>query len=157
MKKSYKQTLTNLQQYENKIHFGTKGIVEQDWIDYVEQELNFKLPESYKWMSKELEFIAFDNDYIKRIAPFELLDLTDYDILDSYKKNIKKGILNEDELSILDLDDEIYYFKIEGKLKDNEYKVYIRDYHSENDDKIYADNFLEFLENKIKEYSGREL
>jgi len=147
----FKHILDRFLQYENKIQLGKNGVVQQDWIDYVESKLGFMLPESYKWISKEFEFVAFDNEHIKQIAPFELFDVTDIDILDSYKSNLKNGILNEDQLSILQFDDELYYFKIEKGIERNEYKVYMRDYHLDDKDKIYADNFLEFLERKLNE------
>ena len=43
------------------------------------------------------------------------------------------------------MDEEAYFFKIEKAGQANEYPVYIRDYMM-NEDRLYANNFQEFLE-----------
>ncbi|PQL93808.1 SMI1/KNR4 family protein [Apibacter adventoris] len=134
----------------SKIQIGKKDVILESWIDAEEKELKFQLPYSYKWFLKKYEFLEIGYDSIKIIAPPEFREDADNDILYSYFINIHNNILKSNELSILENDNEIYYFIVENNIENNEYKVYFRDYLSQSDE-LYANNFLEFIENKINE------
>lgn len=137
--------------YKGVLHAGKKNIVQQEWIDDVEEELGFKLPESYKWWCKEFEYFAFGDQFVKCITSPEHRDECDIDILYTRRTDLENETIEANQLTVFEPDDEIYYFKIEKGIENNEYKVYIKDFYNDTED-IYANNFLEFLENKIKEY-----
>ncbi len=143
-----------LENNKDKVKTGKAFFVEQEWIDYTEQQLNFSLPYSYKWLLinyEYLEFIGYGE--LKTVAPPEFRDSADSDILYSYKNNIENGILEENQLALMEVDDEFYYFLIEPDMNDNEYKVYKRDY-SEEEDILFADNFVGFIEKMVEMIKG---
>ncbi len=98
-----------------------------------------------------LEFIGYGE--LKTVAPPEFRNDTDSDILYSYKNNVENGILEENQLVLMEVDDELYYFLIEPYMNDNEYKVYKRDY-SEGEDILFADNLVGFIEKMAEMIQG---
>lgn len=136
---------------EYKIKHGNKDYIKSEWIEYVEKELGFPLPESYKWWLSNFEYFIIDNVMVKRIInPHSTIDDKDSDILYSYKKGLEEKIIEANELCILHTGKALYYFLVEPHISNNEYRIYCRDYISEDDD-FYADNFLKFIEMKIYE------
>lgn len=141
-----------IEKYLGKIKVGTKGVIQSSWITQTEEDLGFLLPQSYKKFLLEYEFLSFGQDQIKCIAPPQFRDEADVDILYSYRINLENGILNENQLAVLELDDEIYYFLVEAGCKDSEYKVFLRDF-AQGEDVLFANSFTEFLEKILKVYN----
>ncbi|MDO4728669.1 MAG: SMI1/KNR4 family protein [Bacteroidota bacterium] len=124
-------------------------MVKSQWIKEVEAELDFALPKSYVWAMTEYQFIDFKGfGEVKSIAPPEFREVADSDILYTYKVNIENGFLKSNQLSLLESDEEFYYFLVEPNLDDNEYKVYKRDLYLA-EDVLFADNFTDFVEKII--------
>lgn len=147
----YEDFLQFYRENEYKIKKGKGGHIKSEWIEYVEEELSFPLPESYKWWLRKFEYFIVENEFIKYIPdPQNSDNLKDVDVLYSHKKELNEGLVDSNELCILHTKNALYYFLIEPNIKNNEYKVCCRDYISEDDD-FYADNFLKFLEMKIHE------
>lgn len=132
------------------VETGNANVVQQEWIKSEEQLLGFALPKSYAWALQRFEFIKIKNQALKEIAPPEYREDADSDILYSYKVNIENNILNPKQIALLELEDELYYFQINEEIKDYEYPIYLRDYYN-NEENLYANNFSEFIENKINE------
>jgi SMI1 / KNR4 family protein len=103
------------------------------------------LPDSYKEMLLNYEFISVCGIDFKSIAPPEYQEDADFDIYYTYQVNLQNNLFQKDELAFLEMDEEAYFFKIEEAGQANEYPVYIRDYMM-NEDHLYANNFQEFLE-----------
>jgi len=148
----YSDFLSYFEANKQKIQqYGKRDIVRQEWIDDVEKELGSPLPDSYKWWCKEFEYFLFNSHHVFSVTlPSERDLAAEIDILYTYNINLENGILNNDQLSIFEPEDELYYFDIVEGIDGNEYKVYLKDYYSDTKD-VYADNFLEFLKMKISE------
>jgi hypothetical protein len=137
-----------LEKNSSKIKYGEKNIIKDEWIEYVENNLSFKLPNSYKWFLKKYEFLEIGYENIKIIAPPEFQEDADIDILYTYKNNLENRILSSDKISIMENDDEIYYFLIENGIENNEYKIHLIDHISQSES-FYANNFIDFITLKI--------
>ena len=87
---------------------------------------------------------------MKIIAPPDFREYADIDILYTYKVNIENEILQENQVSILENEEEIYYFLVQDNIIDNEYSIYRKDFIN-NSDEFFAENFNEFLVLKIEE------
>ncbi len=140
-----------IEKYLGKVKVGTQGVVQDAWLSQTEKDLGFPLPESYKQFLLAYEFLSFAAEAtIKCIAPPEFRDEADADILYSYRINLKNGLLNKNQLAVLELDDELYYFLVDADDRDHGYPVYLRDY-AQQEDSWFADNFTTFLEKKLRE------
>jgi hypothetical protein len=137
-----------LEKNNSRINYGKENIVRDEWIEYVENNLSFKLPDSYKWFLKKYEFLEVEYENIKIITPPEFREDADIDILYTYKNNLKNENLSSDKISIMENDDEIYYFLIEDGIANNEYKIFLMDYVSQSE-YLYANNFIDFIRLKI--------
>ena len=134
-----------IEKYKDRIAVGTKGFINITWIEQTEKKLGFSLPDSYKEMLLNYEFITICGVDFKTIAPPEYQEDADIDIYYTYLVNLQNNLCRKDELAFLEMDEETYFFKIEEAGQANEYPVYIRDYMM-NEDHLYANNFQEFLE-----------
>jgi hypothetical protein len=131
-----------------RVNCGKENIVKDEWIEYVENNLSFKLPNSYKWFLKKYEFLELGYENIKIIAPPEFREDADIDILYTYKNNLKNRILSSNKASIMENDNEVYYFLVEDGIEDNEYKIFLVDYIGQSE-YLYANNFIDFITLKI--------
>lgn len=134
-----------IEKYKDRIAVGTKNFINITWIEQTEKKLSFPLPDSYKEMLLNYEFITVWGIDFKTIAPPEYQEDADIDINYTYQVNLQNNLFQKDELAFLEMDEETYYFKIEEAGQTNEYPVYIRDYIT-NENNLYANNFQEFLE-----------
>ncbi|WP_315099564.1 SMI1/KNR4 family protein [Capnocytophaga sputigena] len=134
-----------IEKYKDRITVGTKDFINITWIEQTEKKLGFPLPDSYKEMLLNYEFITICGVDFKTIAPPEYQEDADIDIYYTYLINLQNNLFQKDELAFLEMDEEAYFFKIEEAGQANEYPVYIRDYMM-NEDHLYANNFQEFLE-----------
>jgi hypothetical protein len=85
----YKNFELLLEKNNSRINYGKENIVRDEWIEYVENNLSFKLPDSYKWFLKKYEFLEVEHENIKIITPPEFREDADIDILYTYKNNLK--------------------------------------------------------------------
>lgn len=142
-----------IEKYKDRIAVGTKNFINITWIEQTEKKLGFPLPDSYKEMLLNYEFITVWGIDFKTIAPPEYQEDADIDINYTYQVNLQNNLFQKDELAFLEMDEETYYFKIEEAGQTNEYPVYIRDYIT-NENNLYANNFQEFLELFLVRYSN---
>lgn len=142
-----------IEKYKDRITVGTKDFINITWIEQTEKKLGFPLPDSYKEMLLNYEFITVWGIDFKTIAPPEYQEDADIDINYTYQVNLQNNLFQKDELAFLEMDEETYYFKIEEAGQTNEYPVYIRDYIT-NENNLYANNFQEFLELFLVRYSN---
>ena len=117
-----------IEKYKNRIAVGTKDFINITWIEQTEKKLGFPLPDSYKEMLLNYEFITVCGVDFKTIAPPEYQEDADIDIYYTYLVNLQNNLFQKDELAFLEMDEETYFFKIEEAGQANEYPVYIRDY-----------------------------
>lgn len=146
----YKEFEYFIESNKEKINIGIYNSVQESWIENAEKKLGFGLPSSYKWFLKRYEFIDLGFDSIKVIAPPEFSEFADVDIVYTYKINLENGIMNVSQLCVLENEEESYYFLVDLTKEDHEYPVYRRDFIN-NDDILFAENFLEFIKEKIHE------
>ena len=135
-----------IEKYKDRIAVGTKDFINITWIEQTEKKLGFPLPDSYKEMLLNYEFITVCGVDFKTIVPPEYQEGADSDIYYTYQINLQNNLFQKDELAFLEMDEETYFFKIEEGGQANEYPVYVRDYMT-SEDNLYANNFQEFLEN----------
>ncbi|GJH40815.1 hypothetical protein RCZ04_13650 [Capnocytophaga sp. HP1101] len=134
-----------IEKYKDRIAVGTKDYINITWIEQAEKKLGFPLPDSYKEMLLNYEFVTVFGIEFKTIAPPEYQEGADSDIYYTYQINLQNNLFQKDELAFLEMDEETYFFKIEEAGQANEYPVYVRDYMT-SEDNLYANNFQEFLE-----------
>ena len=135
---------------KDRVKVGNDNIVQDSWIMEEEEQLGFPFPKTYKEFIKKYEFIELGYDIMKIIAPPDFREYADIDILYTYKVNIENEILQENQVSILENEEEIYYFLVQDNIIDNEYSIYRKDFIN-NSDEFFAENFNEFLVLKIEE------
>lgn len=133
-----------IEKYKDRIAVGTKDFINITWIEQTEKKLGFPLPDSYKEMLLNYEFITVLGIDFKTIAPPEYQELADCDIYYTYQVNLQNNLFQKEELAFLEMDEETYFFKIEEVGQANEYPVYVREYMTSKD-YLYANNFQEFL------------
>jgi hypothetical protein len=145
-----------------------RGGVHEDHIKYVEKQIQFKLPNSYKWFEQKYGVMAIapksgEPQYIKYVTPpaprvFPPIPWdngNDRDILRMYRYNRGNRNFPKNYLSIMEDRDreETYLFLMEPNIEDNEYKVYKMDDRTQAIT-LFADDFLQFLEIKINDSDG---
>lgn len=120
--------------------------VSDEWIRKAEERLGFKLPTTYKWWLKNYGGGEIYGEEIFSIYEEDFDTVVGGDIVYMYELNKKDSNYPQNILVISECDDEVFYFDLTSKVKENEYPIY-----SLNSKDIYAIDFLEFLKKRITE------
>lgn len=120
--------------------------VSEEWIRKAEERLGFKLPTTYKWWLKNYGGGEIYGEEIFSIYEEDFDTVVGGDIVYMYELNKKDSNYPQNILVISECDDEVFYFDLTSKVKDNEYPIY-----SLSSKDIYAIDFLEFLKKRITE------
>ena len=120
--------------------------VSEEWIRKAEERLGFKLPTTYKWWLKNYGGGEIYGEEIFSIYEEDFDAVVGGDVVYMYELNKKDSNYPQNILVISECDDEVFYFDLTSKVKDNEYPIY-----SLSSKDIYAIDFLEFLKKRITE------
>ena len=119
-----------------------------EWIARAEQRLGILLPETYKWFLRNYGSGEIAGEEIFSIYEMPFEEAIGGDIVYNAIVNCQNGNFGIDKLIISTNGDEVFYFAT-SKPRDNfEYQVWKID-RIEGTEKLYADNFLEFLKKRI--------
>ncbi|WP_423800806.1 SMI1/KNR4 family protein [Neobacillus sp. SAB-20_R2A] len=121
------------------------GISEQ-WIMKAEERLGFQLPKSYKWWLRNYGGGEIYGEEIFSIYEQDFDTVVGGDIVYHYELNIKNKNYSNDKVVICETDENVFYFDLNKRKDENELPIY-----SLNDNKKYADDFIEFLKKRISE------
>ena len=92
-----------IEKYKDRIAVGTKDFINITWIEQTEKKLGFPLPDSYKEMLLNYEFITICGVDFKTIAPPEYQEDADIDIYYTYLVNLQNNLFQKDELAFLEM------------------------------------------------------
>ena len=84
-----------IEKYKDRIAVGTKGFIDITWIEQTEKKLGFPLPDSYKEMLLNYEFISVCGIDFKTIAPPEYQEDADIDIYYTYQVNLQNNLFQK--------------------------------------------------------------
>jgi hypothetical protein len=119
--------------------------VSDEWIKKAESFLGISFPQSYKWWLKNYSGGEIGGEEIFSIYEQDFEAVVGGDIVYMHKLNQKNRILKPNQLVICESDtDGAFYFNVDEKDSNDEYPVY-----SAITGKIYAKDFLSFLEKRI--------
>ncbi len=132
----------------DKVEFGEFGKgVSDEWVKKAEIRLNMSLPKSYIWWLKNYSGGEINGEEIFSIYEIDFDEVVGGDIVYINELNRRNGISNTKQLVIQENDQgESYYFDLSHLDNNGEYPIF-----SDMDKKKYADNFLDFIEKKIKQ------
>ena len=118
-----------------------------EWIQKAQLRLNVVFPPSYIWWLKNYGGGYIYGDEIFSVYELDFDSIVGGDIVYVNELNRKRGFSNHNELVIQENDQgETFYFDLLSPNSNGEYPVYNKIKNTK-----YADNFLEFLEKKIRE------
>ena len=120
--------------------------VSDEWIKKAEVRLGFKLPPSYKWWLKNYSGGEIYGEEIFSIYEKDFNIVVGGDIVYMHELNQKNGNYSRNQFVICESDDEVFYFDLSKRDKDNEMPIY-----ELNRNQKYADDFIEFLKKRITE------
>lgn len=132
---------------ENCVEFADFGDgISENWIKKAEEHLGFELPNSYKWWLKNYSGGEIYGEEIYSIYEQDFDTVVGGDIVYMYELNKKNKNYPENAVVICEANDDVFYFDLSMKNDENEYPIY-----SLNDNKHYANDFIEFLKKRITE------
>ena len=132
---------------ENFVDFANFGDgVSEKWIKKAETRLGFALPISYKWWLKNYGGGEIHGEEIFSIYEQDFDTAVGGDIVYMHNLNKRNKNFPDNVFVVCEANDDVFYFYISMKENANEYPVY-----SLNDNKKYADDFIEFLKKRITE------
>lgn len=120
--------------------------ISEEWIKKAEDRLGFELPNSYKWWLKNYSGGEIYGEEIYSIYEQDFDTVIGGDIVYMYELNRKNKNYPDSAVVICEANDDVFYFDLSMKNDENEYPIY-----SLNDNKCYADDFIEFLKKRITE------
>lgn len=120
--------------------------ISEEWIKKAEERLGFELPNSYKWWLKNYGGGEIYGEEIYSIYEQDFDTVVGGDIVYMYELNRKNKNYPDNAVAICEANDDVFYFDLSVKEDKNEYPIY-----SLNDNKRYADDFIEFLKKRIVE------
>jgi hypothetical protein len=120
--------------------------ISEEWIKKAEERLGFELPNSYKWWLKNYGGGEIYGEEIYSIYEQDFDTVVGGDIVYMYELNRKNKNYPDNAVVICEANDDVFYFDLSVKDDKNEYPIY-----SLNDNKRYADDFIEFLKKRIVE------
>lgn len=115
-------------------------------IEKIEINLGIKLPSDYLWFLNKYKFVSIFNNEIFNIYPQANNNYIG-DIFYQYYLDLENKLININELPIFEDEfGQIYILKYV-----NDWKVYIKYSETGEDEKVYSENFLGFLENQLED------
>lgn len=120
--------------------------ISKEWINRAEERLGFELPNSYKWWLKNYGGGEIYGEEIYSIYEQDFDTVVGGDIVYMYELNRKNKNYFDNAVVICETNDDVFYFDLSMENDENEYPIY-----SLNDNKRYADDFIEFLKKRITE------
>lgn len=136
-----------IEEAEDGVDFADFGNgVSEEWINKAEERLGFELSETYKWWLKNYGGGEIYGEEIFSIYEEDFDAVVGGDIVYMYELNNRNSNYPKNTLVISEYDDEVFYFDLTQKDKENEYPIY-----SLNSKDIYANDFIEFLKKRIAE------
>lgn len=120
--------------------------VSEEWIKKAEERLGFVLPNSYKWWLKNYGGGEIYGEEIYSIYEQDFDTVVGGDIVYMYELNKKNKDYPDNIVMICEANDNVFYFDLSMYDDENEYPIY-----SLNDNKRYANDFIEFLKKRITE------
>ncbi|WP_433958706.1 SMI1/KNR4 family protein [Cytobacillus horneckiae] len=120
--------------------------ISEEWIIKAEERLGFKLPDSYKWWLRNYGGGEIYGEEIFSIYEQDFDTVVGGDIVYNFELNMKNKNYSNDKVVICEANDDVFYFDLSKRKDENELPIY-----SLNDNKKYADDFIEFLKKKITE------
>lgn len=129
----------------------------EEWIAEAEAELGFSLPPSYRWWLKNYGSATLSGTGILMLAPPDVREYTDTDILYIHRLNQDDEEWREQYPHRLDLfvpdEDELYFFDTSAKDEQGEFPVMRYDLMNDLIEE-YAPTFAGFLEQLIDKRSA---
>jgi hypothetical protein len=119
--------------------------ISDEWIKKAELRLGFKLPNSYKWWLRNYSGGEIYGEEIFSIYEQDF-DIVSGDIVYMHELNRRNNNYDDNMFVICEANDDVFYFDISVKENENEYPIY-----SLNNNKRYANDFIEFLKKRITE------
>lgn len=133
------------------VEFGDFGEgVSESWILKAETYLGLSLPDKYKWWIRNYGGGEIGEEEIYSIYEIDFEEVSGGDIVNMSNINSSNGILPLGKVAVSEPigGGEIYYFD----LTSSDEKVFVL--HTEtSENELYADDFLQFLEKRIRYYS----
>lgn len=120
--------------------------ISEEWIIKAEERLGFRLPDSYKWWLRNYGGGEIYGEEIFSIYEQDFDTVVGGDIVYNYELNRKNKNFSNDKVVICEANDNVFYFDLSKRKDENELPIY-----SLNDNKKYADDFIEFLKKKMTE------
>ncbi|OIK13397.1 hypothetical protein BIV60_14045, partial [Bacillus sp. MUM 116] len=121
--------------------------ISKEWIIKAEERLGFRLPNSYKWWLKNYGGGEIYGEEIFSIYEGDFDTVGGGDIVYNYELNTKNNYYNKEKVVICEVSDYVFYFDLSKRNDENELPIY-----SLNDNKKYADDFIEFLKKRMNHY-----
>lgn len=137
-----------IEKNKNLVEFGEFGHgVSQEWIEKAQVQLDVKFPPSYVWWLKNYGGGQINGEEIYSIYELDFDTVVGGDIVYINELNRKNGFSTAEQLVIQETDQgETYYFDLNQLNENGENPIY-----NEVTGDKYADDFLHFIEQKIKE------
>jgi len=131
----------------NTVEFADYGDgISEEWIIKAEERLCFKFPNSYKWWLRNYGGGEIYGEEIFSVYEQDFDTVVGGDIVYNYELNMRNKNYSADKVVICEANDDVFYFDLSKRKDENELAIY-----SLNDNKKYADDFIEFLKKRIKE------
>ncbi|GGI11599.1 SMI1/KNR4 family protein [Gottfriedia solisilvae] len=131
----------------NSVDFADYGDgISEEWIIKAEDRLGFNLPNSYKWWLSNYSGGEIFGEEIFSIYEQDFDTVVGGDIVYMYELNKKNKYFDDDKVVICESSDDIFYFDLSISLEEDENEIPI---YSLNNNKKYADDFIEFLKKRI--------
>lgn len=141
----YDETKKLIEKAGDKVEFADFGDgVSGKWIIKAEERLGIKFPNSYKWWLENYGGGEIFGEEIYSIYEQNFDEVVGGDIV--YMNELSRANSNyqRNMLIICETDDQVFYFDTSIKSKNDEYPIY-----ELNSNKLYANDFLEFLKKRI--------
>lgn len=116
----------------------------EEWIQKAEKRLGFSLPETYKWWLRSYSGGEIHGEEIYSIFEMDFDHIREGDIVYMHELYQKKQKYQRNVLVISESKDDVFYFNLSKRTKENEFPVYAMSSRQE-----YAKDFIEFLEKRI--------
>ncbi|WP_050029915.1 SMI1/KNR4 family protein [Verrucomicrobium sp. BvORR034] len=133
----------------NGVEFGEpEGAPSDQWIRKAEQRLGMPFPPSYLWFLRNYGGGEITGDEVFSIYQMEFEEVFGGDIVFKYLAHIKDGTIAASEIPVCETDfGEVFILDASVRDESGEYPVY-RLFGKNRE--LYAANFAEFLERKIR-------
>ncbi|MBO2946231.1 SMI1/KNR4 family protein [Paenibacillus sp. F411] len=120
--------------------------ISEEWIIKAEERLGFRLPDSYKWWLRNYGGGEIYGEEIFSIYEQDFDTVVGGDVVYNYELNMKNKNYSKEKVVICEANDDVFYFDLSKRKDENELAIY-----SLNDNKKYANDFIEILKKRMAE------